>query len=228
MTALEPGPVVPDTYLGVWQRKLLRAPKIEDTTTQVFWMQTPSWHADIRVPVSRPAASAQTGLNAMSRSDLMTLARQQGFCGTTVVDGDICRWLRKYDFQPPSGANDIGRMQFETPDRVLEFGVEAEYFEIWERLPGSHGATFAIQESDDPLSLLLGAGEYVMAVRPRSAPLPVAPDLATFAAGKNGQVLRETLDFEISFGRRSANRAWTIELSTLPWQQGRVMPLDGL
>ncbi|MEO8157169.1 MAG: hypothetical protein ABI648_05190 [Betaproteobacteria bacterium] len=228
MAALAPGPAVPDAYIGVWQRTLLRTPQREDTTTRVYWLQTRSWHADIRVPADRPPCPGMAALDALSRVEMMELARQQGFCGTTVVDGDICRWLRKYDFQPPSGANDIGRMQFETPDRVLEFGAEAEYFEIWERLPGSHGATFAIQESDDPLSLLLGAGEYVMAVRPRSAPLPLAPDLATFAAGKNGQVLREALDFEISFGRRNANHAWTIELSTLPWQQGRVMPLDGL
>lgn len=226
MRALVPGPAVPAAYLGVWQRKLLRTPKIEDTTTQVYWLQTPSWHADIRVPADRPDCAGSSTLDELTRADLMALARQQGFCGTTVVDADICRWLRRHDFQPPSGANDIGRMEFETPDRVLEYGVEAEYFEIWERLPGSQGDTFALQTGDDPLSLLLGAGDYVMAVRPRAAPLPVAPDLATFAAGKNGLVLREALDFELSFGRRIKPDAWKIELSTLPWRQGRVLPLE--
>ena len=224
---LTSGPLVPPAYTGVWQRKLLRTPKIEDTTTQVFWMQTPSWHADIRVPASRPAFEGKSALDQLNKSELMELAKQQGFCGTTVVDGNICRWLRKYDFQPPSGANDIGRMEFDGPDRVFEYGVEAEYFEIWERLPGSNGKTFAMRESDDPLSMLLGAGEYVMSVRPRTASLPVASDLVTLATGKNGQVLRDILDFEISLGRRVTADEWKIELSTLPWRQGRVMPLGG-
>lgn len=57
----------------------------------------------------------------------------------TQVEGGICRWLRKVDYQPPTGANDIGRMQFESANRVIEHGVEAEYLENWERLPASVG-----------------------------------------------------------------------------------------
>ena len=163
----------------------------------------------------------------MNKVELMELAKQQGFCGTTVVDGDICRWLRHHDFQPPSGANDIGRMEFDGPDRVFEYGVEAEYFEIWERLPGSKGRTFARQIADDPLTLLLATGNYAISVRPRAAKLPTSPNLAACPEGKNGQLLREVLDFEISFGRWIAEDAWQIELSTLPWRQGCVMPLEG-
>ena len=219
-------PLVPPAYLGVWKRTLLRTPQREDTTTQVYWMQTQSWHADIRVPAGRPAFEGKSALDQLNKAELMELAKQQGFCGTTVVDEDICRWLRQHDFQPPSGANDIGRMEFDGPDRVFEYGVEAEYFEIWERLPDSLGNTFALQTGDDPLSLLLGAGDYVMAVRPRSTSLPVAADLTTYAAGKNELVLRQALDFELSFGRRVTPDSWKIEHSTLPWRQGCVMPLE--
>lgn len=218
--ALPPGPAVPDTYIGVWKRTLLRTPKIEDTTTKVYWMQTQSRHADIRVPANRPAFDGKNGLDQLNRTELLELARQQGFCGTTVVDEDTCRWLRRYDFQPSSGANDIGRMEFDGPDRVLEYGVEADYFEIWDRLPGSRGKTFAVQLSDDPLSLLLSAGEYAMSVRPRATKLPTASNLTAFLEGKNGQILREVLDFEISFGKRVSEDAWRIELSTLPWMAG--------
>ena len=220
MNDLVSGPTVPDPYIGVWKRTLLRTPKIEDTTMQVYWMQTQSWHADIRVPANRPAFGGKTGLDQLNRAELLELAKQQGFCGTTVVDEDICRWLRRYDFQPPSGANDIGRMEFETPDRVLEYGVEADYFEIWERLPGSKGMTSALQLSDDPLTLLLSAGDYVMSVRPRATTLPISPSLASYLDGKNGQILRDALDFEISFGKRAARGDWRIDLSTLPWKQG--------
>ena len=224
---LTPGPLVPPSYLGVWKRTLLRTPQREDTTTQVYWMQTQSWHADIRVPASRPAFEGKSALDQLNKAALMELAKQQGFCGTTVVDGNICRWLRRHDFQPPSGANDIGRMEFDGPDRVFEYGVEAEYFEIWERLPGSKGRTFARQVDDDPLTLLLTTGDYVMSVRPRAAKLPTSPNLAACLEGKSGHFLREALDFEISFGRWISEDAWKIELSTLPWRQGCVMPLDG-
>lgn len=216
-TELAPGPLVPPAYIGVWKRTLLRTPAIEDTTTRVYWMQTQSWHADIRVPANRPAFDGKTTLDQMNKTELMELARQQGFCGTTVVDEDICRWLRRYDFQPPSGANDVGRMEFDGPDRVLEYGVEADYFEIWERLPSSKGKSSAVQVSDNPLTLLLSAGEYVVSVRPRATKLPTASNLTTFLEGKNGRILHEALDFEISFGRRVSEEAWRIELSTLPW-----------
>lgn len=224
-TELPPGPSVPPEYIGVWKRTLLRTPQREDTTTQVYWMQTQSWHADIRVPASRPAFEGKSCLEELARPELMELAKQQGFCGTTVVDDDICRWLRQYDFQPPSGANDIGRMVFETPDRVLEYGVETEYFEIWERLPGSKGKAFATMDSDDPLTLLLSTGEYVMSVRPRAAKLPVSSNLAACLEGKNGHILRESLDFEISFGRRISADAWCIEISTLPWREGATVSI---
>lgn len=219
---------VPAAYLGVWKRTLLRTPTKEDTTTQVYWMQTQSWHADVRVPITRPDLSEKTGLDQLSRPELLELAKQQGFCGTTVVDEDVCRWLRRYDLQPPSGANDIGRMEFDGPDRVLEYGVEADYFEIWERLPASKGRTAASKVSDDPLTFLLSAGEYVMLVRPRAAQLPIASSLGVFLEGKNGQVLRETLDFEISFGRRRSPTTWRVGLSTLPWRETMEVQIAGL
>jgi hypothetical protein len=187
-------------------------------------MQTQSWHADIRVPASRPACQGKLALDQLSREELLELARQQGFAGTTVVEGDICRWLRRYDFQPPSGANDIGRMVFETPDRVLEYGVEADYFEIWERLPGSQGESFARQISHDPLTLLLGTGNFCMIVRPRIAQLQTASSMSGLAADTSTSTLRELLDFEISFGRTASPDAWRIELSTFPWREGEDTP----
>lgn len=217
---LTPGPIVPPEYIGVWKRTLLRTPKVEDTTTRVYWMQTQSWHADIRVPENRSSCQGKQALDQLTRDELFALTRQQGFAGTTVVEGDRCRWLRQYDFQPPSGANDIGRMVCEAPDRVLEYGVEADYFEIWDRVPGSQGDSFARQLSDNPLTLLLGAGDFRMIVRPRSERLPVSPGMSALAADMSTEALRKLLGFEISFGRITSPNAWRIDLSTLPWREG--------
>ena len=210
-------PAVPEAYFGVWQRKLLRAPGLEDTTTRVYWLQTRHWHGDIRVPAGRPAFAGHTSLARLGTDQLLALARQQGFGGVTHVDGDLCRWLRQQDFQPPSGDNDIGRMEFETSERVFEHGVERKYFEIWERLPDSVGSEF-VRIGDD--SMLLGTGDYFIHLRPRPLELPIAPSLSALAA--DAEALRALVDFEISFGtRRGADPAgWTIDLSTLPWREG--------
>ncbi len=213
---LAPGPTVPPEYIGVWKRSLLRTPQLEDTTTQVYWMQTQSWHADIRVPAKRPTCADKSSLDQLTRDELLGLAKQQGFCGTTQVDGDLCRWLRKYDYQPPNGTNDIGRIEFDTPDRLLEYGVEADYFEIWERLPGSGGANSTLRLSAE--RFLFTAGSFFMIVRPRGHTLPSASDLVHLASGAGDAAFRPILDFEISFGHRAADTG-QIVLSTLPWLQ---------
>ena len=152
----------------------------------------------------------------------------------TQVEGGICRWLRKVDYQPPTGANDIGRMQFESANRVIEHGVEAEYLEIWERLPESVGATsvsgFPIWIADGaaPSSLLLTAGECFMLVHPRSGDLPRGESLPVLAGHMTDAQLAAALDFEISFGRRNtAGDVGRIELSTLPWREGESVALAG-
>ena len=40
-------------YIGVWQRDLLETSTCKDDRSQVFWMQTPLYHIDLRIPASR-------------------------------------------------------------------------------------------------------------------------------------------------------------------------------
>ena len=134
---------VPPRYRGVWQRTLLQTPEGRDTTTRVHWLQTEGWHADLRVPAgidpATPAGRAQL----------------QGFCGITRISGghdgqpEVCTWHRRWDIQPPRSTPDAGHMVFETPDRLIETGVHAQYLEVWERLPGSDGPFRALAQVDD-------------------------------------------------------------------------------
>jgi hypothetical protein len=213
---------VPDTYVGLWQRRLLRTPATEDRTTRVYWLQTPSWHADLRIPIDRPALEGRAGFGALGEEDMLALARQQGFAGITEVEGDLCQWHRRFDYQPPSGFNDIGRMQFETPDRLLEYGVEQDYFEVWERVPGGdESRVLELDDGDGRPALQLSVGPWVMLVRPRPTTLGRATGLAACLAAAGTQDRAALLDFEISFGRRDrTGDIWRIELSTLPWLQG--------
>lgn len=212
---------VPEAYLGVWRRLLLRTPQFEDTTTEVYWLQTRDWHGDIRVPLNRPACAGKTSLAQLDRDELLGLSKQQGFAGVTEVVGDICRWHRKVDFQPPSGFNDIGRMEFESTERMLEYGIEQDYFEIWQRLPDSVGnpcseIRYTGDNSADqtPSMIEIGSGKYFIRIKPRKLSLPFDDSPADIDA------LRCRVDFEITFGMRTDAGTGRILRSTFPWREG--------
>lgn len=218
---------VPDAFLGVWKRTLWRTPESEDTTSAVFWLQTPHWHGDIRIPAARPRCADRTHLGECSDEELAGLALQQGFAGITTVERDICRWHRRVDFQPPGRFDDVGRIEFETPERMLEYGVQQDYFEIWERVPGSTGNVLvhvhpdpAPHTGERPAHVLLATGAWFIHVRPRPMQLPRADALIELARG--GASLRDALDFEISLGTRGPE-GWRVSHSTFPWLEGNLL-----
>lgn len=228
-----PAPV-PDAYLGVWRRSLLEAAGLRDERSQVFWLQTPRWHADLRIPAGRPDFSGVRRLADCDGAQLAWLAHQQGFCGVTQVEGDCCTWHRQMDFQPANGSRDIGRMMF-NGERVTEAGVEADYREIWQRLPSSRGGTAALElvaeagEQAARPTWLLVAGDCFMYVRGRAQPLPAATDLARLIARAqpSRSQLLDWLDVEISFGYRMGPNPWRIEHSTLPFREEAFLTRPG-
>lgn len=222
---------VPPQYHGVWQRLSLEHAGGTDTSTRVFWLQTPVLHGDLRIPADRPAYAGKESLTDFSREELGQLARQQGFAGVTRVQGEQCEWLRHIDFQPRTGSRDIGRMQFDG-EQVVEEGVLNPYKEVWERLPDSKGQVVAYRFAEEQSGsleylprkgYLLLAGDYFVFARDRGPSLPMG---TTFQALLNDpsistEVLADYLDFEISFGRRTGGAIpWEIILSTLPFREG--------
>ncbi|MFM6986569.1 MAG: hypothetical protein ACKOXQ_08090 [Hydrogenophaga sp.] len=161
---------VPAAYRGVWQRTLLETPGGRDTSTQVHWLQTEGWHADLRVPAGADPATPE-GRTAL-----------QGFYGLTRItpgrpgQPDVCTWHRHWDVQPPRSAPDAGAMVFQSPERVIETGVHGHYLEVWERLPGSTGpyaAQAAVDARGRPTGVMrFVAGRYAITVRPRPVPWP--------------------------------------------------------
>lgn len=196
---------VPAGYRGVWQRTLLETPEGRDTATQVHWLQTEGWHADLRVPEGVDPATPQ------GRAQL------QGFCGITRItpgvggQPDICTWHRRWDVQPPRSAPDAGTMVFETPERVIETGVHGRYLEVWERLPGSTGPYAAQAELDGQGqhtgAMRFTAGRYTLTVRPRRAawPTDLRPDetLAELVR-RHPDAADALLDFELVFSEAPA------------------------
>jgi hypothetical protein len=221
---------VPSRYRGVWRRSLLKAGEVHDVDSLVYWMQTSRWHADIRIPASRPDFTHVRSLHDCDRAQLCWLASQQGFAGVTEVDAasgtEICRWHRVVDFQPPAATPDAGAMQFER-DRLVETGVHADYLEHWQRVPHTDAGFAVLQQrataessSNGKMRLLLIAGRQVMHVRSRSYAWPGDVLPSGNMRALDDQTLRAMLDFEISFGVRTA-KGWQITHSTLPWLEGR-------
>ncbi len=142
---------VPAAYRGLWRRSLLRTTNGRtDRESRVFWMQTARVHVDVRVPAGRPAFSHASHLGDLTREELTQLSMQMGFAGVSAVDRDgpghaeRCQWHRQIDYSPPGDARDIGTMHFDTPDVVLEDGIDAVYHERWERDAASAGVNWAI------------------------------------------------------------------------------------
>ncbi|MDP1929650.1 MAG: hypothetical protein Q8K62_14180 [Thiobacillus sp.] len=235
----QPAPV-PDAYLGVWNRTLLETASARDERSQVWWLQTPRWHADLRIPAGRPDFSGITRLAECDDTQLAWLATQQGFCGVTQVDGDDCTWHRQLDFQPANGSRDMGHMAFDG-ERVIETGVDADYLEIWERLPHSRGGTAALEllveggELPARPAWILVAGDCFIHVRGRAHPLPGIAhlnnvfDLSSLIARTRPSRARllDWLNVEISFGHRNGPAPWRIERSTLPFREGQFVTRPG-
>jgi hypothetical protein len=221
---------VPSRYCGVWRRTLLQAPDLHDATTTVFWLQTSRWHADVRIPSARPDFSQTTSIADCNRQQLHWLAQQQGFAGMTEIDStsqpEMCRWHRVADFHPPASMPDAGYMTFE-PTRLTEIGVHAEYLEHWSRVADTESGFAVFQYEEDASQssrFLMIAGDAVMHVRARSGdwPTKLPPDFDMTQL--DDATLSAMLDFEISFGLRTAS-GWQIQHSTLPWLEQKYIAI---
>jgi hypothetical protein len=219
--------------VGVWRRRSIETGDGQkDTTTQVFWLQTHFCFGDIRIPIDRTLGLDRHSLEELTGEEAIALSTQQGFGGITQVEGTTCQWHRRIDYQPPNGSRDIGSLAWEQ-DILIELGVEATYREEWERLDdGSTGCIALVLEPDESLDAssrwqgcFVLVGDYFVQILEHRIALPNADSLKDLlAATPDSAKLRDYLNCEISFGRRSAGQIpWEIQLSTLPWREGRSL-----
>jgi Protein HRI1 len=230
MTVIEP---VPENYWGVWQRELLETATTKDDTSLVLWMQTQQHHIDIRIPANRPQLAKVDKLEDYTNEQLLQLATQQGFAGITQVmpstatSSDICQWHREFDFQPPSGARDIGKMVFTDANTVIETGVDESYLEVWRRLENSQQpcwfklTTGKNRRGLETPAYLMRVGNFVAYARPRTVVLPESTSLvnAIQIYKPQREQLMDWLDMEISFGEMLDDKHWKVKHSTLPFKE---------
>lgn len=123
--------ITPAHIQGHWVRDWIKAPGFEDHTTRVHWMQAGDIYADVRIPHTRPNAVGATCLADLNPAALTTLAKAEGFAGTTTLDGDTCTWLREINWHGTPDEPDVGAISFDVEGRMIETGVHADYSELW-------------------------------------------------------------------------------------------------
>lgn len=220
----------PSGLTGVWRRELITTTDgVHDDTTQVFWLQTQSWYADIRVPADRPRRPGAAGWDDYAPAELAAMADMQGFAGELTVEPGICRWRRDLDFQPPNGVADEGTWDLDG-DVMIERGLDGRYEEIWRLEPRSRGPLLAFALAGAAgrpglHGLLVVAGDHFMIIQGRTLALPFGESLravvdVALAAGDHARA-RAALAMPIAYGRiADGSTPWEVRLSTWPWLEG--------
>ena len=210
---------------GAWRRSLLVRPNGEhDFASFVVWLQGARHFVDLRQPADRPCFATVAAARDLTWTHLAWMARQEGFAGKLVLDGEFVEWQRSLDVQSPTGDSDSARLWFEGAT-LVEQGRHAPYSERWEPLLAASpvrvasarlrqdGRDAVVVRCDDRFMLMLG----------RDLPLPPGPPLAArLAAGPTLAEAQGLFGCEVALGR-AAPGGWRIERSTLPWHEGRVM-----
>lgn len=216
---------LPACWQGLWERTLLErhgpGTLTNDRPAHVYWLQTPQWHADLRIPLDRPDFSGVQSLDDCNDEQLRFLTRQEAFCGLTRVEGDICTWSRLYDLNPGT-ALDVARMQFESDFLIIETGIAENYLEHWTLVPNSRPAPedVPIQEMDES-TFMLRSGHWSVWVTLRAAP-PDNMDLYADAHSRDRAQLIWQASLAMSLCEHTSV-GWTVRLSTLPWLEDCVL-----
>lgn len=219
---------VPRAYVGAWHKR--------SDLERAFWLQTTRLHASLDIPTERPAFQDRTAWEDFSDAELMQLALQGGVAGACIAQGDILHRRRQLDYLPRRGDPYLRRMRFEG-EWLHDDSLDGRDTATWERLAAGESmrvglrfqdAGIGAHADDQRRGFLLVVDQYFMYVRDRLVATQRAESLATLADCKNytREQLIELLDFEISFGRRDGETPWAIQLSTIPFREGRRLMSD--
>ena len=217
---------VPECYVDAWRKR--------SDTERTLWLQSHRLHASLTIPLARPDFSGRQSWADFSDQELRELTHQAGVAGACIAQGDILHRRRQIDYLPRRGEPHLRRMRCDGA-LLSEETLDGRESCVWERLADTPHEIVALrfqdasigQHSDDQCKgYLLVIGNYFLFVRDRLVLTQQAESLAILAEHKalDRMQLIELLDFEISFGTRPASDApWMIQLSTLPFREGRLL-----
>lgn len=225
---------LPSWFPGVWTRQWIEREGVRTDLFDVHYLQTSSLFGDVRIPRDRPSFAHARSFADLTDSELLLLAKQRAFAGTTTVDGVLATWHHEIDFQPPGSSPDIGRLERVDDVHMLEHATDSSYIESWRSVDNGAGRFLALRvERAGRLDrLLLIVGEHFIYVRNRSADLPPAASLDSLISTTHASraQIASYLDCEFSTGVvRGGTQSWVIQQSTLPWREGKRLDfIDGI
>ncbi len=217
-----------DELQGLWRRTMYRRRwRRRERDMTVFWLQAPRLFADLRQPPGRPDFAGIHFLRQLDNIHLDWMARQHGFAGSLIVQGDIAEWHRVVDFQPHDGVADRARIRL-AGAILREDGTEARYRETWIREQPPAAPCWGLRLADDETgrdAFLVRVGTDFMFARGRAAPLHGTDGLVSRMAATSCLATRQDLvDCEISLGRvDAATGDWRVARSTLPYKEGTIL-----
>ncbi|MCV3271886.1 hypothetical protein [Roseobacter sinensis] len=179
-----------DDLQAHWQRDWIKAPGVEDRTTQVHWMQCGPYYADLRIPDTLPDISGARALDELDTETLLALMRAEGFAGTVRVDDGICTWERRINWHGTPSEIDAGRLSFDDQGALIEDGVHAEYRELWLRCPHPPIEALGGQADGYDVILLSSEATFLLAVGVPEAP-PATPLVAALERGERPEGLAQ-------------------------------------
>lgn len=201
-------PQVPKIYQGAWRRDFIRRSNGEfDDTTECWWLQSPTYHIDLRIPADRPTVRKTNDIEALDEEARHRLDRQTAWVGVTQVEGSHCQWW-PFAAIPQLGEDaDIGLMKFLSKDEVIETCPEGRYQERWLRGSRADRRCVGLRlESIVPVGVRLT--------------LVFLDDMAGLALERDGVLA------EVQIAASSNYGGWLVIRSSLPWAEGGKWPAD--
>jgi hypothetical protein len=217
---------VPGWLWGVWTRDWIQKGKVRTNTVNVYYLQTPTYFSDVRIPKDRPRIAGAASFTDLSDGDLRLLAKQSGFIGSTTMVGAVATWHHDMQYQPPDGTEDTGRLQRMAKGRMQEHGLDGSYTDAWRSVTNGqrHFLVIRTLRFGRLFRALVVVGDHFVYARNRATELPRAASLDALIESTQAtrKQIVEYLDCELSAGRvRGGSVPWAIEESTLPWREGR-------
>jgi hypothetical protein len=214
---------------GVWQREWIERGGSRTSSFDVHYLQTPRAFADVRIPRERAALAHAASFADLSDAELLLLARQRGFTGTTTVAGDLATWHHEIDFQPPDSSPDVGRVERLDDAHMLEHALDSSYVESWRSIENGGGRflSLRVERGGRVERVLVIAGNHFLYVRNRERDLPAAESLDSLIISTKATRAQTVayLDCEFSEGYVHGSAEWEVQHSTLPWREGRRLEI---
>ncbi len=229
---------VPDKMLGCWKRRYIKIKNgEEDTSTRVIWLQTLSEMVDIRIPERVLDFSAATSLQDYSYEHLLELAEQDCSNAITTLNetskpyptaswdsNESDAFMQSIVIYPEDGWFDW----LEEGHCMMEWAPSGAYEEDWRLQPDSRTYIAHYKNLNPEKSeFVYITGDHAVYVRGRAEVLKEERHLRDIVKDnrENRGYIEALLDIEFSYARRSKDKPFQIELSSLPYREGQNLDL---